>query len=246
LNSLASAPGTPPEAIRNLLRAQAAISILENPANAVLPPGDLDPIIAEAIQAGAEQAAALTAAGKHLRLVVENLPLGTAIADLPEHRTERIGPFSEPAGRLARFVTIESATFVQVNARLPPGFPQQQLLLMLIPPGATPSADRKTWQIPEGSVWIQARFFVANAAGFVGVRCTGGTLTFDQNLIGEGGFLLSPGTGWKLSLDLEQPPASAVGGSDAEALQLQLPIQLNISTSAAANIVGDISLSGFG
>jgi hypothetical protein len=246
LNSLAPAPGTPPEAIRNLLSAQAAVFILQNPANAVLPPVDLDPIIAEAIQAGAEQAAALTAAGKHLRLLTENLPLGAAIADSPEHRTERIGPFSEPTGRLARFVTIESPTFVQVNVRLPPGFPQQQLLLMLIPPGATPSPDRRTWQIPAGTVWIQARFFVANTQDFVGVRCTGGTLTFDQNLIGQGGFLLSPGTGWKLSLDLEQPPAAAAGASDAEALQLQLPTQLNISTSAAPALIGDISLSGFG
>jgi hypothetical protein len=246
LNTLTPAPGTPTEAIRNLLRVQAAISILENPANALLPPGDLDPIIAEAIRAGAEQAAALTAAGKHLRLLTENLPLGAAIADLPEHRTERIGPFSEPTGRLARFVTIESSSFVQVNLRLPAGAPEHQLLLMLIPPGATPSPDRRTWQIPAGSVWIQARFFVATTQNFVGVRCTGGILTFDQDLISQGGFLLAPGTGWKLSLDLEQPPATAVGASDAEAIQIQLPTQLNISTSAPPGLVGDISLSGFG
>jgi hypothetical protein len=248
LNSLALAPGTPPEALRNLLRAQAAVLILQNPANAgIVLPGDLDPIIVEAIQAGAAQAAALTAAGRHLRLLKEVVPFGTSIPFSPEHRSERFGPFSDKTGQLSRFVTIESPGFTPVTLRLPPGSPEHVLLLMLIPQGATPSPDRRTWQLPAGTVWLQARFFVANAQNVVGVRITGGTLTFDRDLIPQPGIFLSPGTLWTLSLDLEQPPPAAADASDAEALQLQLPTQMQVGTNiAAASFTGDLTLSGFG
>ncbi|HEY6376318.1 MAG TPA: hypothetical protein VIX90_12420 [Edaphobacter sp.] len=248
LNSLAPAPGTPPEALRNLLRAQAAVLILQNPANAgIIPPVDLDPIIVEAIQAGAAQAATLTAAGRRLRLLTEEVPFGTSISFSPERRSERFGPFSDKTGQLSRFVAIESPGFIPVTLFLPPGSPEHVLLLMVIPQGTTPSPDRRTWQLPAGTVWLQARFFVANTQNFVGVRITSGTLTFKSDLVPGPGIFLSPGTLWELSLDLEQPPPAAAGASDAEALQLQLPTQMQVGTNiAAASFTGDLTLSGFG
>ncbi|HEY4355003.1 MAG TPA: hypothetical protein VGN16_04580 [Acidobacteriaceae bacterium] len=246
LNSLAPAPGTPPEALQNLLRTQAAALILQTPANAVIPPGLADPVIRDAIVAGAKQAAALTAAGKHLRLLPEQVPVGSAASSTPEHRSERFGPFASKTGQLARFVSIESAAFVPVTQTLPPGSPDHTLLLMLIPQATTSSADRRTWRLPAGTVWIQARLFVANTQNLVGVRVNGGTLTFDHDPIHQPGIFLSPGTLWKLSLDLEQPPAAAADASDAEALGIQLPRQLLVSNSAPPSFTGGLTLSGFG
>src|SRR4029077_8921678 len=102
LRSLEPAPGTSSEAVRGLLRAHAASFILDDPAAAALPAGDFDPVVVEAIRAGAEQAAALRASRTRLRLVSENLPLGTGAADLAERRSERFGPFVDKVGRLRR------------------------------------------------------------------------------------------------------------------------------------------------
>ncbi len=246
-NLFALAPGTPSEAIRNLLRAQAASLILQDPANAaVVPPPGTDPRIVEAIQAGAVQAAALTAAGRGLRLLPEEVPFGTSASFAPERRSERFGPFAAITGQLARFVAIENPAFIKVTLRLPPGQPQHTFLELLIPAGATPSPDRRTWQLPAGTVWIQARFFVANAQNFVGVRITGGTLTLNQNPLPGSIIDLPPGAGWTLSLDLEQPSPAAPGLSDADALQLQLPTQLHIGPGPTPTLTGDIAMSGFG
>lgn len=49
--------------------------ILQNPPQAQIPPGDLDPLDVEAIQSGATQAAALKEAGVSLR-VFQTLPVG--------------------------------------------------------------------------------------------------------------------------------------------------------------------------
>ena len=62
LESLKPVPGTPAQAVPDLLRAMAASAIQSDPSQAQIPPGDFDPVIVEAINAGAADAAALTAA----------------------------------------------------------------------------------------------------------------------------------------------------------------------------------------
>jgi hypothetical protein len=240
------APGTSSQDLRDLLRAQAAVRILDNPAEAVLPPGDFDPIIVEAISAGAEQAATVKAARSHLRLAAENLPFGTSAADLAEHRSERFGPFVEPAGRLRRFFTTESPTFLRVSTRQPAGPPEGELLLLVPALSAPVPPDTRSWALPAGTVWLQSRFLVAGGENFTGVRIAGGTLTFDRDVVRHGAILVPRGTQWTLSVELEQPGPADLAGSDANALNLQLPARLEVSSQSAPQVSGDAALSGFG
>jgi hypothetical protein len=233
-----------PSSLRDLLRGLAAIAIQQDASQAQIPPGDFDPLIVEAIHAGALQAAALTAAGVRLRAVEEDLPLIPTAPDLAERPAEIAGPFLRQAVA-ERFVFFQSSTFLSVLLRRPV-ITEQDELLILIPSASQPSADDRTWTLPAGSVWIQARFLVAHAADFAGLRIAGGTLTFDQPALVDGGIFIGFGTGWTLSVQLEQPAPGAAGDSDADALNLRMPTQLDIHLNAPPVISGNASFSGFG
>lgn len=68
IQSLQSAPGASANALRDLLRVRAAEVIQQDPAQGDIPPGDIDPLIEEAIRAGMEQAKVLSQAGTRVRL----------------------------------------------------------------------------------------------------------------------------------------------------------------------------------
>ncbi len=106
IESLQPVPGVDAGALRNLLRAYSAAAIQEDPSQANIPPGPIDPLTEEAIRAGAEQAKALNLEGVRMRLVLEDLPLGTAAADAGEAHAETFGPFALNGGRLLRFAAI--------------------------------------------------------------------------------------------------------------------------------------------
>ena len=246
--ALHPAPGTSPQAINDLLRAAAAITILENPANATLPPGDFDPILVEAVRAGADQAARLTLSGTRLRLGSEVLPAGTEAAETAEHRSEIFGPFVDSSGKLLRFFTIESPQFLHVNTRLPVATgPAIGELRLMIPASSSQIPNSPNWSIPAGTVWMESGFLVPGGTNFAGVRVQSGTLEFNGLLQRQGAFLLVPdGTDWTLSVELEQPEAGGAGGSDGDALALQLPTQLKVHSNAPPELTGEASLSGFG
>src|SRR4029077_17832842 len=77
-------------------------------------------------------------------------------------------------------------------------------------------------------------------------RIAGGALTFDRQVVRHGALLVPLGTTWTLSVDLEQPAAGEVAGSDANALDLQLPARLEVHSHAPPQLNGDAVLSGFG
>lgn len=244
------APGTGPDAIAGMLRAQAASVILGDPAQAILPPGDIDPIVSEAIRAGAQKAAAIKASGGSLRLAFEHVPAVGANDNVAEQPTEVFGPFFIDTGFMGRFVTFESSSFRTVTERIGGGggVPiTDGELWFLIPDKSTPdSPDNLSWTLPAGTVWIQSRFLLAAAVGFTGLRIASGKLQFNINPSVHGLLLPQPGTVWTLEVVPEPPPPADAGQSDAGAISLQLPATLQIHSNKSPEIAGTLSLSGFG
>jgi hypothetical protein len=248
LNNIRLAPGTPAHAIPDLLRFQAVHEILQDPTQATIPPGQIDPLIVEAIQAGAAQAAALKAAGVNFTFAEEDVPVGTT--RIAERATEVIGPFYVDPGRLVRLASYQSVTFRPVNERTGGGggVPVTEgELLMLIPHASTPDApDNLNWTLPAGTVWIESRLLIASAPGFTGLRIAGGKLQFAANPSFHGILLPQKGAVWTLSVQPEPLAPANTSGSDADALNLQLPAQLVVHSDKPPEISGDLEISGFG
>jgi hypothetical protein len=247
---LAPAPGTPPEAVRDALRALATVLFSQDPAQANVPLDGLDPIIVDVIQVAAQQAAALKAAGVHPRVNSETLPVGSRPANVAERAAQIFGPLVIAAAETVRFVCFQSAGFRTVSERLGGGGGVPTTageLWMLLPQESKPDpADNLTWILPAGTVWIESRFLLAGAVGFTGLRIAGGTLRSDANPSVHGSLLINRASVWTLSVQPEPPPPADAGGTDAAALNLQLPALLEVHSNRPPNITGDLTLSGFG
>ena len=246
VQSVEPAPGAPASAVRDFLRVVAASAIQQDPTQADIPPGDLDPLVVEAIHAGVAQVAVLQKTSSTLRLSSETLPLGTLAARAGEQVAETIGPFVDPDGRLVRIVTFQSAPLIAVGASNPAAI-RDFVIFLLIPPGSKPDApDLHTWTLAPGTVWIESRFLVADATGFTGLRVAGGTLQVAAGTFFKGDSIELPFlSAWSLSVEPElAPPAST--GSDAEALAITLPVRLDVHSNAAPTLSGAPALSGFG
>jgi pimeloyl-ACP methyl ester carboxylesterase len=246
MQSLRPAAGAPSSALSDLLQAEATASIQQDASQAYIPASDLDPMVADAIRAGAEQAAALTLAGKRLRIATEDLPLNTVAARAGELRSATFGPFVERTGRLVRYAAFESGAFLSVRARL--GILPIGEAMLLIPAASQPDAkDARSWNVAAGTVWIASRFLVVGATGFTGLRIAGGTLQFRSAAARIGTvILLPPGAGWSLSVQPEPPPAPGPAGVDAEGLSLGLPSRLEVHMNGPAVATGGARVSGFG
>ena len=254
LNALRPVSGASPNAFRDVLRAVAANAILQDPAQATIPPGPIDPQIVDAIHEGATRAAALKAAGRTLRLAWADVPIGVNPL-LAESPAQLLEPFflnqSIDSGRVIRLAVFESGIFRPVNTRtgggggVPIGAGE---LLLLIPAGSTPDGpDNLSWTLPEGSVWIASRLLLAGTPDFTGLRISGGKLRFDVNPVAHGPILPQPGAVWTLSVQAEQPSqASDDPNNDGDAFSLQLPALLEVHSNQAPVITGDVVFSGFG
>ena len=244
LQSLQPAAGGAATALNDLLLAQATVSIQQDASQANIP-ADTDPIVADAIRAGAAQAAALNAAGTRMRLAVADLPLDPVAQDAGEQPSTVFGPF-EKSGRLLQFVAYQSGAFLLVRIRI--GILPIGEVMLLIPAGSAPTpADPRLWNLAAGTVWMESRFLVAGATGFTGLRITGGTLRFNLPALRTGTSILVPvGANWNLSVIPEPPPAAAANGSDEDGLSLSLPSQLEVRQSGAPTLSGAAAMSGFG
>ena len=246
LPAIKPAPGTSSQAIADLFRAIATAAIQLDPSQAQIPPGDIDPLIVEAINAGAVQAAALSAIHSTLTVKFEVLPLsGPRVADSSQRATEVLGTFIVDPGVLTRALTFQTSEFQSVNALVglgPPG--EMWMLIPMATVQATP--DGKTWTLPAGTVWVLSRFLVPGAPGLSGLRIAGGTLQFDMPAIKRGPILVPGSAVWTLSVEPEQPVAGDPAGSDADALNLRMPTRLEVHSNAPPVLTGDIVLSGFG
>jgi hypothetical protein len=243
LQSLQPAAGAAPSALSDLLIAQATLSIQQDPSQANVPDGT-DPVVADAIRTGAEQATALNAAGTRRRLAVEDLPLDPVAQNAGEQPSQVFGPFVEKSGRLLRFASYQSGAFLLVRARF--GILPIGEVMLMIPAASTP-ADQLTWHLAPGTIWMESRFLVAGATGFTGLRIAGGTLRFSApaSRIGNG-LVVSALATWDLAVAPEPPPAPGAAGSDAGGLALTLPSRLEVHKNGAPTASGEVTLSGFG
>ena len=188
----------------------------------------------------------LRQAGTTVRIVRDEIPLGSPFEAPCERPATIHGPFVDRTGLLVRFLEFESAPFLSVHfaiAVAAGGGPAW----LLIPSASEPSADRTVWTLPAGTVWIQADQMVAGAAGFTGLRIAGGELRIDQPAaVSPRGIILPFNAGWSLSLSPEQPEPGDPAGSDADALALTLPTRLEFRSGQVSAIEGVVTIDGFG
>jgi len=250
LKTLRPAPGTSPDALRDVLRAAAAFAIQGDPAQAILPPGDLDPLIVDAFQVGAQQAASLNAARIRLRILNEPLPARLSLANAVDKFSRISGPFVLGEGSLIRFAEVHSTAFRTVNQRVGGGggVPiTSGELWMLLPQASKPdAADNLVWTLPAGTVWIQSRFLLAGSSGLAGLRIAGGQLRFKANPLVHGRLLPQARAVWTLSVQPEQPQPAGAKGNDADVLTVQLPSLVEVHSNQPPQISGALTLSGFG
>jgi len=239
-------PGVSADALRALRIALAASLLRDNPALADVDVSELDPWVAEAIRDGLARAEELRQSSTTIRIVRDEIPLGSPF-DVPSERPATIyGPFVDRNGLLVRFLEFESAAFLPVRFAMAiagGGGPAW----LFIPATSEASADRTVWTLPPGSVWLQAEQLVAGAAGFAGLRIAGGELRIDQApTISRRGVILPLNVGWSLSLSPEPPDPGDPGASDADALSITLPTRIEVRSGVVSSIEGTVSFDGFG
>ena len=204
LKDLQPGPRTSPDALGALLRALATHSIQEDPAQAVIPPGDWPAEVVAAIEEGASRAATLNAAGIRLRVEVEELPVGTPAGQVTDRPSATFGPFVDSLGRLLRFTAHESRGFLTIIRR--PAVAPPETLLMIPLESAASDAANQAWTLPAGTVWIRARLLVAGVPDYAGLRISGGTLQLTGAVVRDGNqMFLTDLAPWTLSIDPEQP-----------------------------------------
>lgn len=251
LKNIEPAAGADAESLRGLLRNLAALNIQLDPSQAVIPPGDFDPRIVEAIHDAVELVADLGKTSTRLRLFEEELPRGTpAIGDQPEQTGEQaseiFGPFVGRQGVLERLKAFRSGAFLRVMSHIALVGPNE--LQILIPAASTPDApDLRNWTLAPGTVWIASRFLVQGTTGFTGLRIKGGTMKVDAAARTDAVTIQLPSglPAWSLSLEPEATPPSGAG-SDGDALALTLPTRLDVHFHAPPVVSGAPVLSGFG
>lgn len=226
---------TPDSALRSLRRFVAASLIQQNPAALPIPQDPtVDPAIVEAATAGADLAAELAPTGTRLRFSREDYLSSSNRAELP---VRRFGPFRDGDGTLARFHILQNQRRLGVFTRLPFGAVGEEILEL--PEGTVASPGNQEFSIPAGTVWIRARFLVANMAGFAGLRVSGGVLQ-----VNRAGLMVGPrlmllfGSQWTLTVEPEQQ----AGGEWA----VGMPATLRVRSNAPPSTTGPLSLSGFG
>ena len=239
-------PGVSPDALRALRVALAASLLRDNPALADVDVSALDPWVAEAIRDGLARAEVLRQSGTTLRIVRDEIPLGSPF-DTPSERPTTIhGPFVERTGLVVRFLEFESGAFLPVRfamAVAAGGGP----VWLFIPAASQPNVDRTVWTLPPGSVWLRADQLVTGVVGFAGLRVAGGELRIDQPpTLSPRGVILPLNVGWSLSLSPEPPEPGDPAGSDADALSIRLPTRIEVQSALVSSIEGAVSLEGFG
>jgi hypothetical protein len=235
---LESAPGIPASELAALRAILAASLIQQNPGPLPDDP-DINPEIRQALQDGAE----IAVERGPLRVVGED---EANPSDALEMAAETFGPFIDPDGRIGRFLVFEGKPFLRIHAMLPFA-PVPGELLFLVPPDSVIAPDDRSITIPGGAVWIRSRFLVAGAAGYVGLRVSGGAFVTSIQMIRSGELLVMPNFGtWTLTVQPAQAPPTGGAGSDAESLSLTLPSQLEVRSNAEVSISGNLAISGFG
>ena len=246
LTALECAAGVPPESLAALRRVLAAALIQENPGLApVVPRPDVDPAINDAALAGAELAAERTAAGVRLRFVRE-----TYLAPAPgaERPSQILGPFIDGDATLVQFAVFGPRHSWRWFSMSMSCLCKYIDLPMLLPRETVADAELRNFIIPAGTVWLKAERLVPGAAGFVTLRVASGTLELSvpaAQAAPGADVQLAIGATWRLTL-VPEPAPPAAGGSDGNALSIELPTELAIQSDGTVNVTGALGMSGFG
>jgi hypothetical protein len=221
-------------------------------------PQQIPPDLSDALRSVAEQSTA-PAAEPEFRAFVRELPVRTT--QLPASAPlwsagaavdHTIGPFANKDGRQFwfDFFRIEKLVALYIQGKPDPAllFKTTQRL-QFIDPMLPPIVDAApSYNLPAGSIWINARTFAANApaATFIGLTIAGGTIKVSAppQLI-NGRLTIASGTVVTVQLRLQQPVVSGDStspyGVDARAATLQLPGRLSFHFSGQGAQLDEIS-----
>ena len=245
---LALAAGVSAQTLAELRRFLAAVLVQQNPGFApvvVVPAGD--PAINDAAVAGAELAARFNAAGVRLRYELQPY---LAVEAAAERASQVFGPFIDADLALVQFSVFETARFRPLIVRAALFVVDVRQAALLLPAGTRADAnDPRRFDIPAGTVWIQARRLVAEAPGHVALRVAGGSLSFAElpQVVAPGGRLeVDFGALWTLDVAPEPAPPAEADGSDGAALGIVLPTRLVMHSAAPPRLEGPLALTGFG
>lgn len=243
---LAVPSGVTEDSLASLRVFLAASLIQQNPAALPIQPDlSVDTAINEAAAKGALLAARFDADAIRVRVLRDSYVTPAIKADRP---TQIFGPFVDADGSLVQFAVFESTRFLTVLLTLPAPFPLVTETLMFLPRGSSSSDGNRTFEIQPGTVWLRARFVVANTAGYIGLRVKKGMLQIDQPAQPRPGSRIGVPTSaqWSLELEPDQPTDPDGGGSDANALSARLPRRLVVVSTGESHVKGKILISGFG
>lgn len=242
---LRPAPAVTNERLFALRVAIAASLLRQDPSLAEVDVGDAEPWLPPVIAAGAVAAAELAQADEVLRVVRDDLPLGSPFETNAERPLDTFGPFVDDNGLLVRFVSFASGRFTSVHFASA-GFPQGADARIYLPAELAPDEALQVWTLAPGTVWVARASFQPAGSGFVGLRVAGGRLRLDQvPAVLDHRLVLAPGTTWSLEVEPEAPPPAAPAGSDVRRATLTLPARIRFSAEGAI-ASGAVTLAGFG
>jgi hypothetical protein len=226
--------------------------------SALFSPQQIPADLSDALRSVAEQSTA-SAAEPEFRAFVRELPVRTT--QLPSSAPlwsagaavdHTIGPFTNKDGRQFwfDFFRIEKLVALYIQGQPDPALlfkttRRLQFIDPMLPPIVDPAPS---YNLPAGSIWINARIFAANApaATFIGLTITGGTIKLGAppQLI-NGRLTIAPGTVVTAQLRLQQPvvggDTTSPYGADARAATLQLPGRLSFHFSGQDAQLDEIS-----
>ena len=242
------AAGVDPNTLAETRKMVAASLILEDPASrpVTTEPG-VEPEIWEAAESGGALADRFAARAQRLRFVREEYLAINSAAEAP---VRVFGPFIDSDCALIQFSFYASTDLVSVIAtRSVGGFFEISETVLLVPQGTAAGDNAASFTLPPGTVWIRADFLAAGASGFAALRIAGGELTVNSATpVSEepGAFVLPHGATWTLTVRPEQPPPSAPGGSDGDAVAVRLPATLRVHSGGSPVITGALEIQEFG
>jgi hypothetical protein len=224
----------------------AASLIQQNPgALPIEPDSTVDSTVNEAAARGTELATTFATTATRVRVIKDSYVSPALTGERPTHV---FGPFVDADGSLVEFGVFESARFLTVQLTLPAPFPLVTEALMLLPAESFSNDGNRTFSIPAGTVWLRARFVVANTAGYIGLRVKQGTLKIDQAAQPRPGRSVGVPTNahWQLTIEPEQPEEPNGEGSDANAVTVQLPQSFEVLSTGESRVNGTVAIRGFG
>ena len=239
--ALLPAKGTTPAHLADA-RCKVAAVLIQNDPTLLPVPNDpnVDPALHKAAVDGEKLAKKWDDEGIRRRFAEDEYLAADPGAELP---VETIGPFVNDDMVLVQIAFYEPLEFFKVEQRRE----ADKRVVVLLPEGTEADPKKpKVWNIPEGTVWIDAARFVQGGKGLVGLRITSGTLEVGVVAVPADGVVIPADKTWKITVAPTAPPPASADGSDADGVTLTLPTELQIDSAMILKVIGPLKMSGFG